>query len=380
MVVDRLAVAFTVSGATQAWRVREKLGSNASFVQGLDADGIDFAHDKVNTPTTRFRATFQNPHSAQAVLDALQVCAPVSPPMLVMLEAALDIYVKGADKRTLSQIVVDLYRFVEVQPNSHWHIYRKKGEGALSIDSDTNLVNRSLVRQLAEDWQLADTPDKSASRRFHGYVKTYDHDSDSGKVTSLPATQWRARLEVTLQGSEIPTDDAGTLDTLSVAKLINHFRFRKFAGNLHPAARHALETVSLRQHGREGSYLRKHPMKVGVHSGQRTKYRTSTQANGAMNEAVRMALRRLDRGWRSMNSTARRKTADKNSRSDLRSPPRDQLNPQEPAMPVGRVLWEYGGPGRKRWASNYRQQLSPQLALHSDGTTTIEFQMQDQDA
>jgi len=237
-----------------------------------------------------------------------------------------------------------------------------------------------MVRMLAEDWQLADTQDKNASRRFHGYVKTYDHDSDSGKVTSLPLDHWRARLEVTLQGAEIPTDEAGTLESFNAAKLIDHFRFRKFAGNLHPAARHALEIVSLRQHGREGTYPRKHPMNVGVYSGQPTKYRTSTQADGAMNEAVRMALRRLDRGWRGTRSMTPRKTAEKNFRSDLHTPQPRQSLLQKPTMPKGRVLWEYEGPSHKPWASNYRQELTPELVLHPDGTTTIEFQMQDQDA
>lgn len=389
IVIDRLEVEFFTAKATQAWRIRERLGSHATRVEGLDNEGNLFPFNEKSTPVTTFRATFQDHQSAGSVLEALRRCDLVGVPKIVMLEVALDTYIQGADARGLSKAAVDMYRFLESPPAERWHAYRKKGEGAPEIHSSDVLLRRDLEDRFASGWNVADTPDKSADKRFHIYVKTHDYSVESEETTPLPMDQWRARIEVTLRGSMLPAiDDAGTLESLDLTKLTEHFRFREFAKDLHPAARLALDRESLQPFGQRGHYSRPDPTCIMRFSGHPTMYRGSTQANIDLNEFVRAELRRVNRQWRKPIKTPPQKAPSAVFRTNSEPPkaPRQKMAsavfrttletkqdvkkpPESPIPPMEKELLAHGGECCENRPSNNGYHLT--IQIEPDGSTSL---------
>lgn len=286
MAIDRLAVEVRTSSATQAWRLCERLG--ASHVMPLGDDGNELPPRCVNTPSRHFRATIQDPQR-RADLYARMGAVGVTECRLAMLEVALDVFVPGADRHQLGYVAADLYRYATAAPADHWHLYRRRGERPCRVDGNAVPNLSGLARKLADDWQLADTSNKSSQARHHVYVKT--RDAGAG----LPPEQWRARFEVTLSGAGLPTNDLHDLDLQTLASV---FKFRRLGDDLHPAARYVLAHWSVRQHGRKGTYARPHSSRIGWHSGDPTSFRRSTQADAQLNDAARVELRRLNRVWK----------------------------------------------------------------------------------
>lgn len=212
---------------------------------------------------------------------------------VVGIEIAFDTYCTGASVRELAEIAADRYRFLTTAPGDDWYFYRRTGEGRRYINDDTEIgQRRDLVKCFAEGWQLTDRNSQDAPVRFHAYVKTTDRGRD------LLPHAYRARLEITLQGSALPCTTVEELKHFDFAELAKHFKFRRLADDLHPAARYALMTWTKQQLGRRGRYRRPNWKKIGTYSGA-SKFRGSTVADDELNDAAYECLRKLTRDWRS---------------------------------------------------------------------------------
>jgi hypothetical protein len=280
---------------TQAKHVFERAGAGFSHVIGCDAEtGIPFDDNRRNTTTSVFQCVVQDPKHFQALaalFDRLTEWRSfAAQPRLTRLEVALDVRCKGATVKELANIATDLYRFSTCVPGDKWYFYRRKGEGRHYVNR-IEMDRRHLVQHFEEQWQLTDRESQEVDTRYHAYVKTRD-----GAKALLPS-EYRARFEVTLKGNALPCTALDDLAKLDFSKLAGHFKFRRLADDLNPQARHALSAWSAQQLGRARKYPRKHPTKVGKHSGTSV-FRGSTVADDKLNSAAYDCLRALTRGWR----------------------------------------------------------------------------------
>lgn len=302
-VVDFLEFEIRTTARTQAWRIEKAMNGAVPFVVGHDAEtGTAFAEDEANTPTTLFRFHIQDPKSFKAVKTLLAQLGGnlelQSPPKLTAIEIAFDSYCTGASKRQLAEIATDRYRFSTCIPSRDWHFYKEKGEKPRYLDGrncdDEEMNRREIIQHFENGCQLADTSDKSANVRRHLYVKSWNSGSDIADPN-----KWCARDEITLRGDALPCTMLEELEHIDFASFAKHFKYKRLADNLHPAARHVLTQCSGKQLGRRGEYLRKHKSIVGKYRNTGpSKFRASVTAD-PMSEVVSEKLRTLTGTWRS---------------------------------------------------------------------------------
>lgn len=301
-VIDWLQFEIRTVGRTQAMHVCNKFADvnvPVSVVGCDESTGAPFPAGLSNTTTTAFRVTLQDPKNFRQMKTAFDKVSPKlalqGEPKLAAMEVAFDVYRNGASKHDLAEIVTELYRFSTVVPSHDWNFYRRKGDGRIYVNT---LDNRAaVVRHFRDEWQLTDAEDKTADVRHHAYVKTTDNNG-----SGLKQHEWRARFEVTLQGAALPCRTMAELERFDFATLKDHFRFRRLADDLHPAARYALANWSKDQLGRQGAYLipsRNVPGRLS--KGRKAGFRRSTAADDRLNRRGALELlRALTRHWRSV--------------------------------------------------------------------------------
>jgi len=302
MVIDWLQFEIRTVGRTQAKHVSSKFAAMDAPVSVIGCDestGAPFPAGLSNTTTTAFRVNLQDPKSFNQVKGIFDKVSPKlalqGEPKLTGMEVAFDIYSGGASKHDLAEIVTELYRFSTVAPGHDWNLYRRKGDGRIYINA---LDNRAaVVRHFQAAWQLTDANDKTADVRHHAYVKTTDNNG-----SGLQQHEWRARFETTLQGAALPCRTMAELERFDFATLRDHFRFRRLADDLHPAARYALANWSKSQLGKPGAYpipSRNAPGRLS--EGRKAGFRRSTAADDRLNRRGALELLRgLARHWRSV--------------------------------------------------------------------------------
>lgn len=213
-------------------------------------------------------------------------------PHVVAIEVAFDTYAQGASVRDLAEVITDRYRFLTTAPGDDWYFYRNSGEGRHYLN--TLDCRRDLIRHFEQQWQLTDRNNKNEPVRYHAYVKTTD-----GAQALLPEN-YRARLEVTLQGEALPFTTLDQLKEFDFTKLADHFKFRRLADTLHPMARFPLMTWSKEQLGRRGQYRR--PIRQGdemKYAKRKILFKHSTVADERLNAAAYECLRKLTTAWHS---------------------------------------------------------------------------------
>lgn len=224
------------------------------------------------------------------ILSELQQRFVFDIPKVAAIEIAFDTYCKGVNVRDLAEIAADRYRFLTASPGKKWYFYRNAGEGRHYIEGLFN--HREVVRYFAEGWQLTDQNAKDVDVRYHAYVKT----RDDGRP--LPLDDYRARLEITLQGAACPCATVEELKQLKFTQLAKHFQYRCFAPDTPPAVKVAL-AWSKDQLGLKGKYRRGVPHKPGRYSGIR-EYRRFMDGDRQLNETVYQRLRKMTWSWRSL--------------------------------------------------------------------------------
>lgn len=245
-----------------------------------------------------FQFRIQDPmhgHALDHALAELQKEFIVHSVKIIGIEVAFDTYSKGASVLDLAEIVTDRYRFLTAAPREHWYFYRTSGDGRHYIDDDRDSSRighrRDLVECFAEGWQLTDCNNQEAPIRFHAYVKTVDN----GRP--LLPDDYRARLEITLQGDALPFVTVEDLKRFDFTSLSKFFKFRRPADNLHPIVRRILTHLLAKQIGLKSRYRRPNRKKPGTYSGT-SEYRCSTVADEELNDISYECLRQLTRDWR----------------------------------------------------------------------------------
>lgn len=293
--VDWVALQIKLSKRSNFMEVRDELRAALHLPdhEKLYVEALDEANGR---SASLFRFRIQDPTQGRKldqVVARLQQRFDLDSIQVVGIEVAFDTYSTGASVRELAEVAADRYRFLTTAPGDDWYFYRRAGEGRRYINDDTEIgQRRDLVKCFAEGWQLTDSNSQDAPVRFHAYVKTTDRGRD------LLPNAYCARLEITLQGSALPCATVEKLKHFDFATLAKHFKFRRLADDLHPAARFALMTWTKQQLGRRGRYRRPHWNKIGTYSGT-SKYRGSTVADDKLNDAAYECLRKLTRDWRS---------------------------------------------------------------------------------
>lgn len=295
--VDWVELEIQLAERSNFWTVQDTLKAALQLPvdEKLYVNSLDRASGNA---ASIFRFRVQDPKQMRRidqVLSHLRQCFIVSAVQVVAIEVAFDTYCQGASVRQLAEIAADRYRFLTSAPGNDWYFYRDQGEGRRYIKTLDH--RRDLIQCFEEQWQLTDRNNKDVAIRYHAYVKTRD-----GNKKLFPK-QYRARLEVTLQEAALTCSTLDTLERFDFASLAKLFKFRRFADDLHPAARHALTVWSKEQHGKRGKYRRPNRHMAGKYSGTSV-FKCSTVADDDLNEAAYESLRKLTRDWRSQRLSA----------------------------------------------------------------------------
>lgn len=303
VVIDWIELEIQLAERSNFWTVQNHLRDALQLPEG-SLPGVD-SQDATDTGSASiFRFRVQDPRSMSSLnasLAQLQERFVFDAVRVVAIEIAFDTYRSGATKKDLAEIVANRYRFCSRPPGKYWHLYRRGGEGAVTIGRDRRLgkldnveTPRDLVRYLADEWQIADCEDRDRPDiRFHGYVKAWN---DGWPITD--PEQWCARWEVTLRNSMLPFSSLQELAQFDFTKLSQYFSFCRFANNVPRIVRHALATTSVAQLGMKGCYPRANRSGGNrLYAGTRS-YRRSMVAD-EMNKVIHdSCLKKLNRQWR----------------------------------------------------------------------------------
>jgi hypothetical protein len=296
-VVDWVAVEIHLTERSNFWTVQAALRA-ALRLPNTATPYIEPLDEGDGRAASMFRLRIQDPKRMSRVTQALAELHErfqLKAVEIVAIEVAFDTYRKGGTLGQLAEIAADRFRFLTSAPGDDWYFYRDKGDGRRYVNTLDH--RRELIRCFEEQWQLTDRQAKSADVRYHAYVKTRDADRQ------LLPQHHRARIEITLQGASLPFRTAEALEAFNFTALAKHFKFRRFADNLHPAARLALMSWSKEQHGRRGKYRRPNRSQVGRYAGTSV-FKCSTVADEELNAVVYECLRKLTRDWRRTRSAA----------------------------------------------------------------------------
>jgi hypothetical protein len=305
VVIDWVEVEIQLSDRSNFWTVQGHLREALQLPEG-SKPGVDPLDATETGSASAFRFRVQDPRCMNAVTEALAALGErfnIETVRVVAIEVAFDTYRDGATKKGLAEIVADRYRFSSRPPpkGCYWHLYRRKGEKAMTIGRATRLGKldnverpKDLLSCLADEWQIADCEDRGRPDiRFHGYVKAWN---DGGPITD--PKQWCARWEVTLRNSKLPFSSLQELAQFDFTKLSQYFSFCRFGDDVLCIVRHALATTSVAQLGMKGSYPRANRSGgTRLYAGTRS-YRRSMVAD-EMNKVIHdSCLKKLNRQWR----------------------------------------------------------------------------------
>lgn len=290
--VDWIELEIQLSRQSNFWTVQDTLKAALKFPQNT-MPFVDALDSRSGNAASLFRFRIQNlmqrglltqvvaALSDRFGLDAIRPTA---------IELAFDSYSQGGSVRQLAELAADRFRFITAPPGDDWYFYRMQGETRRYVN--TLPQRRDLIELFEASWQLTDRSSKEVDVRYHAYVKTQDNSK------ALLPNRYCARLEVTLRGAALPFGTIEDLAAFNFARVAHHFKFRRIADDVHPAARHALAVWSGRQHGRSGRYRRADPRRCGRYSGTSV-FKGSTVADDELNATVYECLRKLTRDWRS---------------------------------------------------------------------------------
>lgn len=188
-----------------------------------------------------FRVRIQDPKNSH-VLDSLcSACADVMPlqsnPKVTAIEIAFDAYNSSPEQ------AARFYKYITfLADKSNHRLYRAKSD----ITRGTPLNFQLLISHLAEGWQVG-IGNKSDDCYQHIYWKT----TDNG--VTLPPSEHRARVEITLRGASLPMKDLDDLRNFNFATLAKYFQFRELKDDLSQLAR---VTIGIMQNAGERSSRR----------------------------------------------------------------------------------------------------------------------------
>ncbi len=286
-VVDWIELEIQTATPTKFWRIRKAI-KELPFVTPCDpVTGDAFPRCFSNTPTTLFRTRVQDPYCWLDVIKKSKEIAENFPlaaiPKVIAIEIAFDAYSKGASREELAELTARFHKY-QTHPVSGNRRFsgRWKGdvEGLTAFDRTRRMISQGRVINIGNKTDIQ-------SQRI--YFKT----TDKGKL--LPDFQHRARIEVTLKKVLPPVQIFSECTKMSFESYSRFFQFRTLKDGLDPITRIAAERTD--QIGERKQRWRAKKDRTG-YSGDRL-YSVATQADVALNNYARYALRELSRRWQS---------------------------------------------------------------------------------
>ncbi len=230
---------------------------------------------------TAFTFKIQDPASWRSVREQLEKLThdhPLAkPPEVIGIEVALDAYSKANDMAELQGMAKHFYRQAACMVSDVRRAAKNfKGSGKAL------LTEQDVVRALEQDFNIY-IGNKGAAERLHIYVKTTDN---GGKP--LPVGEYRARMEITLSGDELPFTSLEEGEAFDMKELSRYFKFRRQKEGVNPFVAEGLKGVA--QVGER---------KPRAHPDRRARFFSSSGvADTALNAKAYDSLRRLTKKLR----------------------------------------------------------------------------------
>jgi hypothetical protein len=267
-VVDWLEIAITTVAPTNAPTIRRK--GALCYVTPIDAGAGGAA--------TRFCFRIYDPDSwagIRGIIAEIEQATPFAmPPTVTGMEISFDAYSNGATLNELAALAADFCRFNTAAISNNRRIagrWRGDTEG---------LPGQAYARRKVAAGRVIAIGDKTAPISQRIYFKTTDHNGQS-----IPDADYRARIEVTLQGKALPMTTLDDGEGYSFEGLAAFFKFRALKDGLDPTAKAAAEYPA--RIGERGERKRR--------EGGTRLYAKGTRADTPLNRKAYDALRELSR-------------------------------------------------------------------------------------
>lgn len=242
---------------------------------------------------TVFRFRIYDPKNWQQITEIVRKLGKQHPfaemPKVAVIEVALDAYSKNESMDELAEMVADYYRKMSRLVSPNRRLYRDyKGS------PESMYIRRPLlVRRIKEGWQIGigSTTDELYQ---HAYLKI----TDNGET--LPINEYRARLEIRLQGAELPCRSFEEWKHFEFASLSEFFRFRKIKDGLDSITQMLMEEkpqIGERIEPQRTESDRKMLGARKVKWGNIRLHSPATRSDLLLNNKARYALRNLSDRW-----------------------------------------------------------------------------------
>lgn len=251
-----------------------------SFVRPLD---IREGRQGRNTPSKRFVLRLQDPGSiarCRAIEAMLNDKFPLAEPVQVAgIEVAVDTY--HPDKMVLAQIALSRYRYLRhpiVPSTDHRLIYRSPAGRPDVWQSPKHPILIPYFRQ----GRALFMGQKHANLIMRIYVKT----ADNG--LPLSSDEYRVRVEVRLQGEQVPFKTLEQMEAFNFSDLACYFKWLKERPDIDPDDQKALKKITSLGQPKDAT--------KNAHHARQT--RCGLIADSKLNKTAADALRNLTRSVR----------------------------------------------------------------------------------
>lgn len=295
-VVDWTEIEIQTARTTNFPAIQRKLNRILRLPQGKNVH-VRAMDEGAGTDATIFRLQIQDPKNGQHVTEILRKLAKDEPftrrrLRTAAIEVAFDAY--SRDEATIDELAelgTHFYLGMTRPVSENRRLYHAHKGSPKSIDTP-----EKLIRNLKDGWQIAigDKEDKKDKEGIvikkaddlyqHAYLKT----TDNGKA--LPVSEYRMRLEIRLQGSELDNFKLTDWENCSFKRLSNFFNFRQWEEKveLDPLRQLISEKCSRLQFGERGK------SKLALVN---RLYPISASADTELNRKASDALRNLSKRW-----------------------------------------------------------------------------------
>lgn len=280
-VVDWTDIEIQTARTTNSPAIRRRLNLILRLPQGKNVY-VKPVDKEASGSATMFRLRIQDPKNWEQTDKILQRLEEhyvfAREPKVRAIEVAVDAYSRReATDHELAEFSVNCYRNMTHLVSENRRVYRNYGSRVES----PHLRKPQFINRIEDGYQIG-IGNKTDALYQHAYLKT----TDDGHI--LPKEEYRARIEIRLQGREIQDEDFEDWKNFKFQSLSKYFNFRKLKNDLNPSMQFLSGEASF-QIGERG--LR------NTSVGPRL-YSPNTEADTSLNEKIYEALRELSRRWK----------------------------------------------------------------------------------
>lgn len=281
-VIDWVDVRVTLAGPSQPRHVRNRIGR--SLPQWGTPPYVNAITEDTSGTARIFDFRVQNPTSPlQFMLDIQSVRRPGDPELIeddiqiIGIEVAFDGYTLTQDKAALATLTHHFVMHHARPPEGNARITEISHFRAAAAPRDN-------LNAILNGWSInAGAPDADYRARY--YLKQHDTHFSHGAHAPLPLGQHRARMEITLQRSQLPFNTVDGWRKFKFESLARYFTLRQQTMPNSPLG--VLMQREIACHGR--------PQVAGKQQGHRKSNRVWTKTDTCASEKIRGALRGLTR-------------------------------------------------------------------------------------